>query len=191
MPKQEPTNRVQEQARKQVRDLNGFDYNVPAELFSTPSKTHTGNLRYKRFDTAAEALRFAVEEIPAPALMGAFLEVDEARFGAQEIRYLYENAAYPLTRPTMLSGVRGGVTAWRVGASRLRQPDRRKRTSDRSPASLFHRSITALMLERTRRNGAPWSLSSGGGVRQKAGASVRFDGARPSEDDPGYTEPFA
>ena len=58
--------------------------------------------------SAAEALRFAVEEIPAPALMGAYLEVDEARFGTQEIRYLYENAAYPLTRPTMLSGVRGG-----------------------------------------------------------------------------------
>jgi hypothetical protein len=108
MPKTESINRVQEQARKQVRDLNGFDYNAPAELFPTRSKTHTGNLRYKRFDTAAEALRFAVEAIPAPALMGAFLEVDEARFGAQEIRYLYENAAYPLTRPTILSGVRGG-----------------------------------------------------------------------------------
>jgi hypothetical protein len=37
------------------------------------------------------------------------------------------------------------------------------------------------MLERTRRNGAPWSLSSVGGVRRKAGASVRFDGTRPSE----------
>jgi len=85
MPKQESINRVPEQARKQVRDLNGFDYNAPAELFPN-----------KRFDTAAEALRFAVEEIPAPALMGAFLEVDEARFGAHEIRYLYENAAYPL-----------------------------------------------------------------------------------------------
>jgi hypothetical protein len=107
MPKQESISRVQEPARKQVRDLNGFDYNAPAELFPIPSKTHTGNLKYKRFDTAAEALRFAVEEIPARALMGAFLEVDEARFGAQEIRYLYENAAYPLTRPTMLSGVRG------------------------------------------------------------------------------------
>jgi hypothetical protein len=106
--KKQSINRVQEQAQKQVRDLNGFDYNAPAELFATPSKTHTGNLRYKRFDTAAEGLRFAVEEIPAPALMGAYLEVDEARFGAQEIRYLYENAAYPLTRPTMLSGVRGG-----------------------------------------------------------------------------------
>jgi hypothetical protein len=64
MPKTESINRVQEQARKQVRDLNGFDYNAPAELFPTRSKTHTGNLRYKRFDTAAEALRFAVEEIP-------------------------------------------------------------------------------------------------------------------------------
>jgi hypothetical protein len=31
--------------------------------------------------------------------VGAYLEVDEARFGTQEIRYLYENAAYPLTRP--------------------------------------------------------------------------------------------
>jgi hypothetical protein len=40
MPRQESINRVQEQARKQVRDLNGFDYNAPAELFPTPSKTH-------------------------------------------------------------------------------------------------------------------------------------------------------
>jgi hypothetical protein len=105
--KKQSIKRVQEQARKQVRDLNGFDYNAPAELFPRPSKTRTGNLRYKRFDTAAEALRFAVEEIAAPALMGAYLEVDEERFGTQEIRYLYENAAYPLTRPKMLSGVRG------------------------------------------------------------------------------------
>jgi len=105
--KKQSIKRVHEQARKQVRDLNGFDYNAPAELFPTPSKTRTGNLRYKRFDTAAEALRFAVEEIAAPALMGAYLEVDEERFGTQEIRYLYENAAYPLTRPKMLSGVRG------------------------------------------------------------------------------------
>jgi hypothetical protein len=74
MPKKESINRVQEQARKQVRDLNGFDYNAPAELFPTPSKTHTGNLRYKRFDTAAEALRFAVEEIPAPALRAPSLK---------------------------------------------------------------------------------------------------------------------
>jgi hypothetical protein len=105
---------VQEQARKQVRDLNGFDYNAPAELFPTPSKT---NLRYKRFDTAAEALRFAVEKIPAPALVGAYLEVDEARFGTQEIRYLYENAAYPLTRLQDAIRRRGGR---RVGAGGIK-----------------------------------------------------------------------
>ena len=53
---------------------------------------------YKRFDTAAEAIRFTVEEMPPPALLGAYLEVDEARFRLHEIHYLYESAAYPLER---------------------------------------------------------------------------------------------
>ena len=90
--------RIREQARKQARDLNEFDYNAPAELFPGRNIKGGRQVKYKRFDSAAEALRFAVEEMPAPALLGAFLEVDEARFGPQEIRYLYENAAYSLTR---------------------------------------------------------------------------------------------
>ena len=94
-------NRVREQARKQERDMNGFDYNAPAELFPSRSKKSRGQITYKRFDTAAEALRFAVEEMPAPALLGAYLEVDEARFGLQEIRSLYESDAYPLARVPM------------------------------------------------------------------------------------------
>lgn len=51
-----------------------------------------------RFDTAAAALRFVIEELPAQALLGAYLIVDERRFGVEEIRYLYENAGYPLAR---------------------------------------------------------------------------------------------
>jgi len=90
--------RVREHARKQVQDLNGFDYSAPAELFPSRSKAGKGQVKYKRFDTAAEALRFAVEELPPPALLGAYLEVDEARFGVAEMRYLYESAAYPLAR---------------------------------------------------------------------------------------------
>src|SRR5687767_5617700 len=91
-------NRVRDQAQRQAKDLNGFDYGAPAELYPSRIKKGRGRVTYKRFDTAAEALRFAIEEIPAPALLGAYLEVDEARFGIQEIRFLYENAAYPLTR---------------------------------------------------------------------------------------------
>jgi hypothetical protein len=90
--------RVRDQAQKQAQDLNGFDYSAPAELFPSRNKKIKTQARYKRFDTAAEAVRFAVEDIPSPALLGAYLEVDEARFGVDEIHYLYENAAFPLER---------------------------------------------------------------------------------------------
>ena len=91
--------RVREQARRQTRDLNGFDYGAPAELFPNRGRAGKSRIKYKRFDTAAEALRFVMESLPAPALLGAFLEVEEARFGAEEMRHLYESAAYPLSRP--------------------------------------------------------------------------------------------
>ena len=96
-------NRVREQARMQVEDLNGFDYGAPAELFPSRNKKGRGQISYKRFDTAAEALRYAVETIPSSALLGIYLEVDETRFGQNEIRYLYESAAYPLQRPVTAS----------------------------------------------------------------------------------------
>jgi hypothetical protein len=91
-------NRVRDQAREQNQNLTGFDYGAPAELFPSRGNKGRGRVVYKRFDTAAEAIRFAVEDVPPAALLGAYLEVDEARFGLQEIHSLYENAAYPLKR---------------------------------------------------------------------------------------------
>jgi hypothetical protein len=90
-------NRVREQTRKQLQDIHGFDYNAPAELF--PSRSRKGrSITYRRFETAAEALRFSLEQVPEAALLGAYLEVNEARFGLPEMRYLYESPAYPLAR---------------------------------------------------------------------------------------------
>ena len=92
--------RVGEHAREQTRDHNGFDYDVAAELFLSRSRAAKSRPKYKRFDTAAEAVRFVVEELPAAVLPGAYLLVEEARFGVEKIRYLYDNSGYPLPRAT-------------------------------------------------------------------------------------------
>jgi hypothetical protein len=49
------------------------------------------------FAQAAQAIRFAIEDLPPECLVGAFLEVDEQRYGSDYIRCLYESAEYPLT----------------------------------------------------------------------------------------------
>ena len=87
-------NRARDQAQKQVRGLDGFDYSAPAELYPSRIKKGRGRVTYKRFDTAAEALQFAIEQIPSAVLLGAYLEVDEQRFGVQEMRTLYDGAGF-------------------------------------------------------------------------------------------------
>ncbi len=53
---------------------------------------------YKRFDTAAEAIRYAVEDLNPDMLAGAVLEVDEERFDGEAIMSLYASPDYPLPR---------------------------------------------------------------------------------------------
>ena len=76
-----------------------FDYSLSAELFPSRNRKHTTqSLRYRRFAGAADAIRFAIEELPPELLVGAFLEVDGKRYGSEEIRRLYESSDYPLRR---------------------------------------------------------------------------------------------
>ena len=78
--------------------MSSFDYNGPAELFlAKPAKG--SRAKYRRFATAAEALRYAVEELRTPKTFGAHLEVGDQRFNSTEIQRLYEAANYPLRKP--------------------------------------------------------------------------------------------
>ena len=76
-----------------------FDYATPAELFMAKRKgSPHQRLGYRRFATAAEAIRFAVEELPAPRALGAYMQVGDERFNSEDIHYLYESNDYPLRR---------------------------------------------------------------------------------------------
>jgi hypothetical protein len=73
--------------------MDTFDYLAPAELFSSRNAKRRWPMRYRRFDTAAEAIRFAMEEIAPPVLFDVYIQVDDERFGAKQIRELYESIA--------------------------------------------------------------------------------------------------
>lgn len=80
-------------------DCNIFDFSVEAELFPARTARHKRSaIRYKRFPHAADAIRFAVEELPPELLLGAFLEIDGERYGGEDIRRLYDSNDFPLSR---------------------------------------------------------------------------------------------
>ena len=80
-----------------------FDYSAAAELFLIRRDGRRQPAGYKRFEQASLAVRFAIEEIRPEHLLGATLEVDEARFDGAGIRRLYDSADYPLPRHTASS----------------------------------------------------------------------------------------
>jgi hypothetical protein len=82
----------------QSADAVAFNFGAPAELYPCRGRRGKTPVGYRRFDTTAEAVRFAVEDLPAPLLLGTYLEVEEQRFDNEGIRALYARADYPLRR---------------------------------------------------------------------------------------------
>ncbi len=79
--------------------MSEFNYKAAAELFPTRRRIPRRQpLSYKRFAQSAQAIRFAMEDVAPELLVGACLEVDEQRYGSDDIRRLYESADYPLAR---------------------------------------------------------------------------------------------
>jgi hypothetical protein len=79
--------------------MDRFDFTAPAEIFASKSRGASRRpMSYRRFPTGAEAVRYAMEALPAEVLFGTVMEVDDSRFDAGEIRSLYESADYPFRR---------------------------------------------------------------------------------------------
>jgi hypothetical protein len=82
-----------------------IDYSTEAELSPTASGVELSRHRkmrqpsgFGRFARAADAIRFAIEELPPELLLATQLKVADERFNSEEIRRLYESLEYPLIR---------------------------------------------------------------------------------------------
>ena len=89
--------------------MGAFDYGTLAKLSPIGSESElllARNKRrrrqqpvgYGRFARAADAIRFAIEELPPKLLLDTCLEANAERFDPDGIRRLYESNEYPLAR---------------------------------------------------------------------------------------------
>jgi hypothetical protein len=72
-----------------------FDYAEPADLYFPVQLGRKGGLDYRRFPSAAQALRYAMESLVAAKLASATLEVDGERYDSVAMRRLYASPDFP------------------------------------------------------------------------------------------------
>ena len=79
--------------------MEKFDFTAPAEVFSSRGRgTSKRPITYHRFPTCAQAIRFAIETLPADMLIGTALETGDDRIESADIRRLYDSPSYPLEK---------------------------------------------------------------------------------------------
>ena len=75
------------------------DYSAAAEVYYMPMRRRGGarqRLSYRRFISAAEAIRFVVEDFPAAHTLSPWMQVGDNRFDGDAIRRFYDSSDYPL-----------------------------------------------------------------------------------------------
>jgi hypothetical protein len=80
--------------------LTRINFNAPAGVYVGRRVGRgfvRGKLTFHRFPTLAEAIRFAVEDLPRDGL-GTYIETEESHLEGDAIRNLYRSKAYPLKR---------------------------------------------------------------------------------------------
>lgn len=79
--------------------MDTTDYRMEASLYyAKGGNTKRKSLVFRRFPKAAEAIRFAVEELAPRVLDSCSLEVNETHYFGRQIRPLYESGDFPLRR---------------------------------------------------------------------------------------------
>lgn len=72
--------------------ISEFDYDWPAELFVRLKRSgRRSPLTHKRFPTASAAIEYASVELPPSALADVVMEIDEQRYGPEEIAALHRH----------------------------------------------------------------------------------------------------
>jgi hypothetical protein len=74
------------------------DFHARAELYLGSDRQTAAAQGARSFATAAQAIRFAMEEAAPVSLHGASLVVGNATFARDDIEALYRSAAFPLLR---------------------------------------------------------------------------------------------
>ncbi len=75
--------------------MQPFPYGAPAEMFAASSIRRSSRMNYRRFETAADAIRYVMEDLPAPMQPGTSIQVGDERLGFTEIAELYESVGFP------------------------------------------------------------------------------------------------
>jgi hypothetical protein len=75
--------------------LAPFNYDDPADLYFPVQLGRRGGLDYRRFPSAALALRYAMESLAGSKLGSATLEVDGERYDSVAMKRLYASPDFP------------------------------------------------------------------------------------------------